>query len=62
MQFRAMEGRINPGLPQQDHAVIVEVKYPLEKDAEFDRVSQNLPFRIGKNSKYVTGMLLVGDV
>ena len=62
LKFRGVEGRILPGQPRRDHAVIVEIKYPLEIDHDFDRASQSLPFRVGKNSKYVTGMLLVGLV
>lgn len=62
LRFQAVEGRPRPGFPQSDPAVIVEVKYPLALDEEYDRVGQFLPFRIGKNSKYVTGILMVGLV
>jgi SPX domain protein involved in polyphosphate accumulation len=45
-----------------DHAVVVEVKYEEEHDELYDTVGQHLPFRLGKNSKYVNGMLMVGNV
>ena len=47
---------------QEDPAVIIEVKYEFGEDQGYDAVGQGLPFRVGKNSKYVTGMLLVGQV
>ena len=37
-----------------------EVKYADELDGHYDEVGQYIPYRWGKNSKYVTGMLLVG--
>ena len=47
---------------QEDPAVIVEAKYDFVHDQNYDEVGQYLPFRVGKNSKYVTGMLMVGQV
>lgn len=46
----------------EDEAVVVEVKYLEEHDAEFETVGQRLPLRLSKNSKYVMGMLKVGNV
>ncbi|HHG84147.1 MAG TPA: polyphosphate polymerase domain-containing protein [Bacteroidetes bacterium] len=45
-----------------DHAVVVEVKYEAEHDQFYDGIGQYLPFRLGKNSKYVNGVLLTGNV
>lgn len=45
-----------------DHAVVVEVKYEEEHDQLYDGIGQYLPFRLGKNSKYVNGVLLTGNV
>lgn len=44
-------------LAKDDKAVILEVKYDAELDGELDKIFQNLPFRLGKNSKYVEGVL-----
>jgi hypothetical protein len=44
-------------LGKDDQAVILEVKYDQELDGELDEIFQNLPFRLGKNSKYVEGVL-----
>jgi len=48
------------GVPAEDPAIIVEVKYDAHLDHSYDEVGQYIPFRWGKNSKYVTGMLLIG--
>ncbi len=45
-----------------DPAVVIEVKYDFLNDSKYDQVGQFLPFRAGKNSKYVIGMLLTGQV
>ena len=62
LQFRSVDGRSLPGRPRQDHAVVLEVKYDAALDDDYDRIGQHLPFRLGKNSKYVAGMLLVGRI
>ena len=42
-----------------DPAVILELKYEQEYDAEAQNIFAHLPFRLSKNSKYVTGISLV---
>lgn len=42
-----------------DEAVIVELKYDQQHDAEAQDIFAHLPFRLSKNSKYVTGISLV---
>jgi hypothetical protein len=45
-----------------DEALVVELKYEAEDDQAFtNQVAQHIPFRLGKNSKYVNGMLLLGN-
>ena len=36
--------------------IIVEIKYPREAEPEIDRVAGYFPFRMTRNSKYVTGV------
>ena len=36
--------------------VIMELKYDIEYDTEFNRISDFFPFRMNKNSKYVNGI------
>lgn len=43
---------------QERNVHILEVKYEQELESEADRISQFLPFRSTKNSKYVTGVEL----
>lgn len=63
MNFHAIDGWGQPGQRQwTDNAVVVEIKYEAEHDREYDRVGQYIPFRLSKNSKYVNGMTLVGNV
>lgn len=63
MKFGGMDRRMPfTGSMGIDRAVVIEVKYDFQHDEDYDRVGQFLPFRAGKNSKYVTGMLLVGRV
>lgn len=45
-----------------DSAVVVEVKYEEEDDMDYDQVGQFIPYRLGKNSKYVNGVNLTGNV
>ena len=63
MRFYAVDKHYRPYRNYaSDHAVVVEVKYESEDDVHYDRVGQHLPFRLGKNSKYVNGILLTGNV
>ncbi len=63
LQFRGLDRmRSFDRLPQTDPAVIIEVKYESQYDDAYDDIGQYLPFRPGKNSKYVIGMLLVGQL
>ncbi len=41
------------------HIVIVELKYDIEHDTEAKEITNNLPFRITKSSKYSRGMMLL---
>ncbi|MCP3927879.1 MAG: polyphosphate polymerase domain-containing protein [Bacteroidetes bacterium] len=61
MQFasllnRNFEETVRHFIPQQGN--VVELKYDLEHDEEAREVMQFLPFRMTKNSKYVTGVQL----
>lgn len=40
-----------------DKAIILEIKYDESLDNKLDEVFQAIPFRLGKNSKYVSGVL-----
>ena len=40
-------------------SIILELKYPVDLDNGVNDVSNTLPFRLTKNSKYVTGMFYV---
>lgn len=63
MHFYGMGPRFRPYRNfSRDEAVVVEVKYEAEHDAVYSRIGQHIPFRLGKNSKYVNGILLVGNV
>ncbi len=44
--------------PTYDKGYILELKYDKEFDGSTDRITQFLPFRQTKSSKYVTGVLL----
>ena len=46
-------------LPREDRAVILELKYGQEiNQEELDGITQYLPFKVTKNSKYARGVLL----
>lgn len=49
-------------VPAKDEAIVVEIKYDAAHESEFQDVGQRFPMRVGKNSKYVIGMLMVGNV
>lgn len=48
-----------PRLTLRDESVVLEVKYDATADSDTAFVLQHLPFRLSKNSKYVTGINLV---
>ncbi len=39
--------------------IVLELKYPREDDDDAERITNNLPFRMTKNSKYVSGIDLL---
>lgn len=45
-----------------DDAVVMEIKYEQESEAKWDGVGQFIPYRLGKNSKYVNGLVLSGII
>lgn len=46
-----------------DDALVMEIKYDFDADNDYSAsIAQRFPFRLGKNSKYVNGILLVGNV
>ena len=48
--------------PQIDAAIVLEIKYE-EADADgYERIGQRIPLRVARNSKYTSGMLMVGNV
>ena len=64
MNFHSFNARNLPHRQAvKDDAVILEIKYEAEDDHDYlSWISQRLPFRLGKNSKYVNGLLLVGSL
>lgn len=42
----------------EDKAFVIELKYDATEEKQVDRITRYLPFRLSKNSKYVTGVLL----
>ncbi len=64
MHFHGFNARLQPHRRAvQDDALVMEIKYEAEDDHDFSStISQRFPFRLGKNSKYVNGLLLVGNV
>lgn len=59
MQFGAFS---KSGLPPQKklkQAIVLELKYLPENEKHLDEVTEYLPFRLSKNSKYSTGIQLV---
>lgn len=43
--------------PIIESAIIVEIKYDAQYDEDWDYISQNMAFRMGKSSKYVGGVM-----
>lgn len=42
----------------RDSSIIVELKYEQEDEKDLERITNFLPFRLSKNSKYVNGIML----
>lgn len=38
------------------HSVVLELKYPLDAAPDANQISQHFPFRLTRNSKYITGV------
>ncbi|WP_075186592.1 polyphosphate polymerase domain-containing protein [Teredinibacter haidensis] len=53
--YNAGNGYIR-GFGKLDDRNIVELKYDVENDREVDRITNQLPFRLNKNSKYVNAI------
>ena len=59
MQFFSLfNGNKFNGYQLEDEGVVVELKYEAAYDEETDSITQHLPFRLTKSSKYVTGVLM----
>lgn len=56
LAYRSM---ISPTLRAEDSAIILEVKYDMEREDDILPVLQGLPFRISRNSKYAKGVELL---
>lgn len=56
LRFGPYQAHRQPVLPFTDAAVVIEVKYDQQADQDTAFVLQHLPFRLSKNSKYVTGI------
>jgi len=56
--YRDIKTRINNfnKIPQADSFNVVELKYALEDDELANNISNQFPFRLSKNSKYVNGV------
>jgi len=60
LSYHAIEPTHNPFLKSyRGDEFIVEVKYDFENDSEAPFITNNLPFRLTKSSKYVNGMELL---
>ena len=47
-------------LPYKDeNGIVLELKYDTIFEKEADRITQHIPFRLTKNSKYVNGVSMV---
>ena len=56
--FRITKLRISP-IKFFDNKIIIELKYKKEDDSEIIRITNDLPFRLYKNSKYINGCYLI---
>jgi len=52
----------HPAIRYTDAGIIVEIKYEKGLEKEADEILQYLPFRVTKNSKYVSGIALMNAV
>ncbi|MFC5270075.1 VTC domain-containing protein [Adhaeribacter terreus] len=43
--------------PYRDHTIILELKYPADYTKSYNHISQDLPFRMTRNSKYVQAIM-----
>ena len=58
---------IGPGinfiLPKNSQkGIIIEIKYSMKDDDEVQMITNQFPFRLTRNSKYVQGLSLVNDL
>ena len=54
---------INNVLTKNDQkGIVVEVKYAVEDDESIDSITNQFPFRLSRNSKYVKGFSIVNDL
>lgn len=59
--YAAAPGRVQAAPHARDHVTtVIELKYAVAEDVAAAAITDALPFRITKNSKYVNGMLRVG--
>jgi SPX domain protein involved in polyphosphate accumulation len=47
---------------REDSEVIMELKYSQENDFEAEYITNNFPWRLGKNSKYVSGVSAIQSI
>lgn len=53
-----LSGSVDLLNPMRDPALILEIKYETADDPLVEQITQHLPFRQSRHSKYVTGVLL----
>ena len=58
LRFGPYQAHREPALPFTDSATVIEVKYDQQEDERTAFILQHLPFRLSKNSKFVTGINL----
>ena len=44
-----------------NRSIILEIKYNLDDDKIIDKITNSFPFRLTKNSKYITGVSRLYD-
>ncbi|MDA9586553.1 VTC domain-containing protein [Amylibacter sp.] len=50
-------------LTKSDHeGIVIEIKYAYENDNCLDKLTNQFPFRLGRNSKYVQGVSTINDL
>jgi SPX domain protein involved in polyphosphate accumulation len=63
MEFASARRQLGGNLRWRlDDAVVMEIKYDQADEHRWDSIGQFLPYRLGKNSKYVNGLILTGVV